>query len=353
MQQANDTKSEPLYSLPRPVELVQTLSASTQALTYIQQARTAAANIMQGRDNRLLVIAGPCSIHDDQAALDYAKRLQQAAQYFKDELLIVMRAYFEKPRTLLGWKGLISDPQLDGSFDICAGLKKARQLLLTLADLGLPAATEFLDTITPQYLSDLISWSAIGARTSESPAHRELASGLAMPVGFKNTTDGNIKIAIDAVNTAQHSHCYLGVSKDGTPAVISTKGNKHCHVILRGSRTDSNYDTKSIQETAAMLIDANLPPYVMVDCSHGNSMQNHQRQQDVVNALVTQLEKGSTSIAGVMLESHLMAGKQTLVPGQTLVYGQSITDACISWEETLPLLGKLADAVKARSLRSL
>jgi 3-deoxy-7-phosphoheptulonate synthase len=307
-----------------------------------RQSRQTAADIISGRDKRLLVIVGPCSIHDVSGALEYAALLKAAAHQFADTLFIVMRVYFEKPRTILGWKGLINDPHLDNTFDIHYGLRSARKLLLELIALGIPTATEFLDTIIPQYLSDLICWSAVGARTVESQTHRELASGLSMPVGFKNTTDGNIKIAIDGVISAGHAHHFLSISKQGIASVVHTSGNPDCHIILRGSNHSTNYSPQDIQQATQALQQKNLPPYLIVDCSHGNSMKNHSQQHVVVNTLVEQMQAGVKAIRGVMLESYLVAGKQTLTRGEPLIYGQSITDACLSWDETQELLERLS-----------
>jgi 3-deoxy-7-phosphoheptulonate synthase len=332
--------------LIKPIELINELPQSPRITETIQVARQSIAKILQGHDPRLMVIVGPCSIHDTNAALEYAHLLKEAADQYQDELLIVMRTYLEKPRTTVGWKGIISDPLLDGSFDINAGLKMARKLLLDINGIGLPTATEFLDTIIPQYLSDLISWVAIGARTTQSQMHRELASGLSMPVGFKNTTDGNFKIAIDAVHAARHAHHFLGITKEGVTSILSTTGNENCHIILRGSNSATNYSSENIKDAAAILKNTNLIPRLMVDCSHGNSMKDHQRQLLVVDSVCEQLISGTTEIFGVMLESNLVAGKQSHQHSGNLTYGQSITDACISWEETAPQLQKLALAVR-------
>jgi 3-deoxy-7-phosphoheptulonate synthase len=330
-----------------PIDLINELPLSLLAAEMIKEARLSVTKILKGEDRRLLVIAGPCSIHDSEAALEYAHLLKKTADIYADDLLIIMRMYLEKPRTTIGWKGIISDPLLDGSFDINYGLKIARKMLLDINAIGLPTATEFLDTIIPQYLSDLITWVAIGARTAESQTHRELASGLSMPVGFKNTTDGNVKIAIDAVHAASHSHHFLGISKDGVTSILSTEGNKDCHIILRGSNTTSNYAAENVKEAAEALKNANLTPRLVVDCSHGNSMKEHERQALVVDSIVEQLTNGTTEICGVMLESNLVAGKQSHHRGENLTYGQSITDACMSWDETIPLLKKLARGVQS------
>ncbi len=332
--------SQQLLMTPQALMTAQPLNAT--ALATVRLARDHINHIIQGKDRRLLVIVGPCSIHDTQAAMEYATLLKRAAEKFADDLCIVMRVYFEKPRTTIGWKGFISDPRLDGSFAINDGLALARQLLLELNQLGMPAGTEFLDTIIPAYLSDLIAWCAIGARTVESQTHRELASGLEMPVGFKNNTDGNIKVAIDAVSVAQHPHRFLGITQEGKPAIILTSGNPNCHVILRGSNTLPNYTANHVQETAGFLKDAGLMPRIMVDCSHGNSMKDEKRQRAVVRALIEQIKQGSTFINGVMLESNLVAGKQALQTKDALIYGQSVTDGCMGWEETLSVLEELA-----------
>lgn len=340
------------HLLITPHELIKSKPLSSSARATIHSARHNASHIIQGKDDRLLVIVGPCSIHNTLIALEYAALLQAAAEKFIDDLYIIMRVYFEKPRTTVGWKGLISDPELDESFAVNQGLILARELLLELNQLGMPAGTEFLDTIIPPYLSDLIAWCAIGARTVESQIHRELASGLAMPVGFKNNTDGNIKVAIDAVKVARHSHPFLGITQTGMPAMIRTAGNPVCHVILRGSNTAPNYAASHIQETALFLKESQLIPRVMVDCSHGNSMKDYKLQRTVVHALIDQLKKGSSFINGIMLESNLIAGKQEFQTKEALVYGQSITDGCIGWGDTLEILEELAMTIRARKLAS-
>jgi len=338
-------------TLITPAKLFKLLPLPPKIGKQVISARLAASQIMQGQDKRLLVIVGPCSIHDYAAALEYAHLLKKAAAFYADELLIVMRVYFEKPRTNLGWKGLIRDPYLNGSFDINHGLSLARKLLLDLGNLALPAATEFLDTITPQYLSDLISWSAIGARTSESQTHREFASGLAMPVGFKNTTDGNVQIAIDAVQAARHPHHYLSIAATGVTAIVVTPGNPNCHIVLRGAKHATNYSVTHIRDAVNALKKANLPAHLMVDCNHGNSSKNYLQQNYVVDSLAEQMASGANAICGVMIESNLVAGKQQL-EGKNLVYGQSITDGCISWDDTLIALEKLAYARLGNKLRS-
>jgi 3-deoxy-7-phosphoheptulonate synthase len=343
----NKLRTQAKHSLIAPAVLFDEYPLSLRAEETVLKTRQSVEDILQGRDDRLLVIVGPCSIHDSKAALEYANLLKEAITRFEKELCIVMRVYFEKPRTTVGWKGLISDPELNGSFEINDGLRLARKLLLKLNEMSVPAATEFLDPMVPQFLSDLISWSAIGARTSASPLHRELASGLSMPVGFKNTVDGNIGIAIDAVRVAALSHHYLSIDENGLPVIINTLGNEHGHIILRGGLHNTNYHAHDIAAAASLLKAANLIPRLIVDCSHGNSVKDYRRQKNVIASLITQIEKDSkTPICGIMLESHLVSGKQTLDANTPLTYGQSITDECLSWEETLPLLEQLASTKK-------
>jgi 3-deoxy-7-phosphoheptulonate synthase len=327
------------------------LPESAAAEQTVEQARRAVRDILFETDDRLLVVVGPCSIHDPGAALKYAELLKAAAEKFKADLQIVMRVYFEKPRTTVGWKGLINDPNLDESFEINKGLRTARRLLCDLNHMGVPAGCEFLDPISPQYISGLVSWGAIGARTTESQVHRELASGLSMPIGFKNGTDGTIKIAVDAVMSSARPHHFLGVTEQGLAGVVSTKGNPECHVILRGGATGPNYDAESIKSTADALEKAGLRRGLMVDCSHGNSSKDYKRQPVVAQALAEQLAAGSRDIIGVMLESNLVEGNQQIVSGQKLTYGQSVTDACINWDMTTPVLDGLAAAVRARRAR--
>ena len=335
-----------------PAILMEELPLTEHASHVVSRARREAEAILTGHDDRLLVVVGPCSIHDPKAALEYADRLQTAAERHAGELQIIMRVYFEKPRTTVGWKGLINDPHLDGSFDINNGVRMARRLLLELANRGLAAGTEFLDVITPQFIADLIAWGAIGARTTESQIHRELASGLSMPVGFKNGTDGNVQIAVDAIGAARHAHHFLSVTKQGISAIVTTRGNAHCHVILRGSNNGPNYDADAVAACAATLEKAGLPGRMMIDCSHGNSRKDHNRQPGVAAEIAAQVAAGSRAIAGLMLESHLREGKQNHTASTPLVYGQSITDACISWEATEPVLATLAEAVQARRARA-
>ncbi|HJW03549.1 MAG TPA: 3-deoxy-7-phosphoheptulonate synthase, partial [Azospira sp.] len=312
-------------------------------------ARQGIHRILHGADDRLLVVIGPCSIHDYDAALDYAKRLQKEAERLQDDLLVVMRVYFEKPRTTVGWKGLINDPRLDGSFRINEGLRLARKILLEINEQGLPCATEFLDTITPQYTADLIAWGAIGARTTESQVHRELASGLSCPVGFKNGTDGNVRIAVDAIRAASAPHHFLSVTKGGHSAIVSTAGNEDCHVILRGGK-GPNYDAASVDAACQDIAAAGLAARLMVDFSHANSRKQYQLQVEVAEDVGRQIAGGDDRIIGVMVESHLNEGRQDLSPDQPLAYGKSITDACIGWDDSLKVLDTLAQAVRARRL---
>jgi 3-deoxy-7-phosphoheptulonate synthase len=330
-----------------PVFLEEEMPTTETASATVHHTRREICEILAGRDRRLLVVCGPCSIHDPQAARGYASLLQAAIAEFSKELRIVMRVYFEKPRTTVGWKGLINDPHLDQSYKINDGLRLARRLLLDLAEMGVPAGTEFLDMITPQYLAGLVSWGAIGARTTESQVHRQLVSGLSCPVGFKNATSGDVQIAIEAVLSAAHPHTFLGHTKHGQSAIFVTTGNQDCHVILRGGRKTVNYTADAVAHVCDQLQKAGLPPRVMIDCSHANSNKDHTRQPAVCRDVAGQIAEGNRNIIGVMLESNLVAGAQKLVPGKPLVYGQSITDACMAWDETLELLGGLARAVRS------
>jgi 3-deoxy-7-phosphoheptulonate synthase len=343
-----DLRIESFRPLIPPAILLEELPLSERGSLTVARGREEIGRILEGRDDRLVVIVGPCSIHDPEAGRDYAGRLKAVADRLVADLCIVMRVYFEKPRTTVGWKGLINDPHLDGSFVINAGLHLARRLLLDLAERGLPAGCEFLDPISPQFTSDLVSWGAIGARTTESQVHRELASGLSMPVGFKNGTDGGIQIAIDAVRSAAHPHSFLGVTEQGLCAIVSTRGNPDCHVILRGGQSGPNYDAVSVQKTVSALRDAGLIPRLMVDTSHGNSEKDHRRQPLVGREIAAQVAQGETGIFGVMMESFLVEGRQDLVDRAALVYGKSVTDACIGWETTVPVLEELAEAVRSR-----
>ena len=351
--QTDDERIQETTVLPPPEHLIRFFPIqNTPVESLVSETRRTISNIMHGRgDDRLLVIVGPCSIHDPAAALDYARRLADVREQYKDTLEVVMRVYFEKPRTTVGWKGLINDPYLDGSYRIDEGLRIARQLLIDINRLGVPAASEFLDVISPQYIGDLISWGAIGARTTESQIHRELASGISAPIGFKNGTDRNIRIATDAIQSASHGHHFLSVQKNGQVAIVHTAGNKDCHVILRGGKTP-NYDAASVEAACADLEKAGLPASLMVDCSHANSLKQHERQKEVVADIAAQMSAGSKRIFGVMLESHLVAGAQKFTPGKDdvcgLNYGQSITDACIGWNDTLEVLGQLSQAVQTR-----
>jgi|SRR5271167_720488 len=330
-----------------PVFLDEELPITDTAAQTVHQARNQVRDILNGQDHRLIVVVGPCSIHDPKAAREYAGLLNQARRKLSQELHILMRVYFEKPRTTIGWKGLINDPHLDQSFKINDGLRMARHLLLDLADMGVPAGTEFLDMIVPQYLAGLVSWGAIGARTTESQLHRQLVSGLSCPVGFKNGTSGNVRIAIEAIQSATHSHCFLGHTKHGQSAIFVTTGNPDCHVILRGGRKAANYTADSIDQVCSLLQEAKLAPRVMVDCSHANSNRDYTTQPFVCRDVIKQIADGEHRIIGVMLESNLVGGAQTLVAGQPLTYGQSITDGCIAWDETLELLEELAESVRS------
>ena len=344
----DDLRIEGLGPLIPPAILMEQYPITEAASTTVAEGREAATRILRGQDARLVVVVGPCSIHDVAAAREYGTRLKALADDLREDLLVVMRVYFEKPRTTVGWKGLINDPRLDGSFRINEGLGVARGLLLDLANLGLGAGCEFLDTITPQFIADLVTWGAIGARTTESQVHRELASGLSMPVGFKNGTDGNVQIAVDAVRAASHPHHFLSVTKQGLAAIVATKGNDACHVILRGAVRRPNYHAEDVEVAAHALQRAGLPPRLMIDCSHGNSGKDHARQPAVARDIAAQIADGSPYVFGVMIESHLVAGRQDARPGQPLVYGQSITDACLAWDDTVPVLEELAKAVRAR-----
>ncbi|BFI95543.1 MAG: 3-deoxy-7-phosphoheptulonate synthase [Rhodanobacter sp.] len=343
----DDLRIRSIHPLATPAEVMDEYPATDAVLDTVGNARTALHRILAGADDRLAVVIGPCSIHDPRAALDYARRLAEQRARLGGELEIVMRVYFEKPRTTVGWKGLINDPDLDGSFRINKGLRVARQLLCDINALGMPAGCEFLDIISPQYLADLVAWGAIGARTTESQIHREMASGLSCPVGFKNGTDGNVKVAVDAVQAASHPHHFLAVTKQGQAAIAATRGNRDCHVILRGGKLP-NYDAASVESTCAAIGKAGLPARVMVDASHANSGKNPENQPRVIADIAAQIEAGEHRIVGAMVESHLVAGRQELVDGQTLTYGQSITDGCLGWDDSLRVLERLAAAVRRR-----
>ena len=331
-----------------PVFLEEELPITEAASATIYNARNEITAILKGQDDRILVLVGPCSIHDTKAACEYACLLESAIGEFSADLRIVMRVYFEKPRTTIGWKGLINDPYLDGTYKINDGLRLARRLLIDLAEMGVPTGTEFLDMISPQYIAGLVSWGAIGARTSESQVHRQLVSGVSCPVGFKNGTSGNVQIAIDAVLSASYSHTFLGHTHHGQSAIFVTTGNPDCHIILRGGRNMVNYTAECVAETSALMQRAGIPPRIMIDFSHANSGKDYKRQSIVCRDVAAQIAAGNRNIVGVMIESNLVAGAQKLVPGQPLVYGQSITDACIDWKGTHALLKELAAAVRSR-----
>ena len=343
----DDVRIAGIQEVIPPAELHAEFPIDEHASETVYQNREAIHKILHGEDDRLVVVVGPCSIHDPDAAREYAQRLKPLIEELSHDLCIVMRVYFEKPRTTVGWKGLINDPDMDESFRINKGLRLARGLLLDLARSGIPAGTEFLDLISPQYIADLVSWGAVGARTTESQGHRELASGLSCPIGFKNSTDGGFKIAIDAVHAASRPHVFMSLTKEGHSAIFSTRGNDDCHIILRGGK-EPNYDAASVQNAAEQLEKSGLRSSLMVDCSHANSNKDYNRQIDVCRDVAKQVSQGDKRIMGVMLESHLVEGRQDVVEGKELTYGQSVTDACISWESTEVLLRELAAAVKAR-----
>lgn len=343
----DDLRIDSITELLEPDALIREIPPSEQAQRTVNDARAAIHNILSGSDDRLLAVVGPCSIHDTKAAIDYAERLKATADAVQSEICVVMRVYFEKPRTIVGWKGLINDPYLDNTFQINEGLRLARGLLSELANMGLAAGTEYLDLISPQYLADLVSWGAIGARTTESQTHRELASGLSCPVGFKNATDGDVQVAVDAIRSASNPHHFLSVSKQGRSAIVKTKGNEDCHIILRGGKR-ANYDMFSVQDAADMLKKAGLQARIMIDASHANSRKIPARQIDVVTDIATQVARGNQAIFGLMIESNIEAGRQDVVDKASLKYGQSITDPCIAWEDTETLLHELASAVRTR-----
>ena len=349
LHRTDDLRITGLNPLISPAILAYYLPLTEQASELVASAREQAESILRGEDDRLLAVVGPCSIHDPGAALEYAEKLKQEADRLRDDLFVIMRVYFEKPRTIMGWKGLINDPKLDDSFDINLGLRIARGLLLDLANLGMPAGNEFLDTIIPQYIADLIAWGAIGARTTESQIHRELASGLSMPVGFKNGTGGSIQMALDAIQSALHPHHFLSVTKQGVSAIVSTAGNSSCHVILRGGKNGPNYEKQCIDETAKLLREQHLIESIMVDCSHGNSLKDYHNQPLVARNVADQLAAGCNVITAVMLESNLVEGNQKLTKDlQALTRGQSITDGCLGWDDTVKTLDVLAEGVRKR-----
>jgi 3-deoxy-7-phosphoheptulonate synthase len=343
----DDVRIREVKPLITPLDLISGLKESAYSTQNILATRKAIHQVLHQKDDRLLVIIGPCSIHDTEAGMEYARRLLDVRKNLSADLLIVMRVYFEKPRTTVGWKGLINDPHLDGSYDINEGLNRARKFLLDVNELGMPAGMEFLDTITPQYTADLISWGAIGARTTESQVHRELASGLSCPVGFKNGTDGGVQVAIDAIKTAQSPHHFLSFTKEGNSAIFSTTGNDDCHVILRGGKTP-NYAAASVNDVCTTLAEAGLTPMLMIDCSHANSSKDYTKQKEVARNIAGQVAAGDKRVIGVMIESHLNEGRQEHTPGKALAYGQSITDACLGWQDSIETLEVLAAAVRAR-----
>ena len=343
----DDLRINEIKELSTPQEVTGEIPRTLTATRVVMAARNAIHAILNGSDDRLLVVVGPCSVHDPVAAVDYAARLAALRERLCDRLEIVMRVYFEKPRTTVGWKGLINDPNLDGSFDINKGLRLARSVLSAINNLGLPAATEFLDVATPQYIADLVAWAAIGARTTESQIHRELASGLSCPVGFKNGTDGNVRIAAEAVKSASHPHHFMAVTKGGRSAIAATSGNEDCHIILRGG-SRPNYDQASMAAAATELVRAGVTPQLMIDASHANSSKKPENQPKVIADVASQISAGEQRIIGVMIESHLVAGRQDVLPGTALTYGQSITDGCIDWATTVETLNQLAEAVTAR-----
>ena len=349
--QTEDLRIDSIREVISPACVHEEYPISETAATTTFEARNAIHHVLSGQDDRVVVIVGPCSIHDPEAAVEYAQRLRKEVDRYRDDLVIVMRVYFEKPRTTVGWKGLINDPDLDKTFNINKGLRVARKLLLAINDAGVPAATEYLDLITPQYITDLISWGAIGARTTESQVHRELASGLSCPVGFKNGTDGNLRIAIDAIGATMRPHHFLSLTKQGHSAIFRTKGNEDCHIILRGGKTP-NYDQESVAQALGQLDKAGLKAQLMIDCSHANSEKKYQKQAQVSAAVAKQIAAGNRGIMGVMLESHLQEGRQDVDSDQPLVYGQSITDACIGWDQTESVLAELAAAVRSRRQQS-
>ena len=346
----DDLRIREIKELSPPSHLIREFPCTEEVGQVVFGARSAMHAILHGMDDRLIVVTGPGSIHDPQAALDYARRLKAERERLRDDLEIVMRVYFEKPRTTVGWKGLINDPDLDGSFRINHGLRVARELLMEINAMGLPAGCEYLDMITPQYIADLVAWGAIGARTTESQVHRELASGLSCPVGFKNGTDGNVRVAAEAIRAAQQPHHFLSVTKGGHSAIVSTKGNEDCHIILRGGSQSPNFDAASVEAACQELARNGLAQRLMIDASHANSGKRHENQLAVADAIARQLEAGESRIVGAMVESHLVAGRQDLVPGRPLVYGQSITDACLGWDDSVALLDRLAAGVRGRRL---
>lgn len=348
MKQTDDVRIAATKELISPAQIHEQFPVSEQAINFTHASRREIEKVMRGDDDRLVAVVGPCSIHDPKSALEYAGRLAKLREELIDDLLIIMRVYFEKPRTTVGWKGLINDPDLNNSYNVNKGLGIARQLLISINELGVPAGTEYLDLITPQYTADTVSWGAIGARTTESQCHRELASGLSCPVGFKNGTNGNLKIAVDAIAAASHSHHFMSVTKEGRTAIFNSTGNQYSHIILRGGNNQPNYSAKDVETAASMLEEADLRPNIMVDFSHANSFKDPTRQHQGCDDVCEQLSKGERRIFGVMIESHLVEGRQKVESGKELTYGQSITDGCIGWQETEQLCRKLANAIRSR-----
>ncbi|HVW26297.1 MAG TPA: 3-deoxy-7-phosphoheptulonate synthase [Polyangiaceae bacterium] len=352
MERTRNLRVESVRPLLSPAILLEEVPVTDHAAHVLLEGRKQTSRILHGEDDRLLVVVGPCSIHDPEGGLEYASHLRKVARELEDDLCIIMRVYFEKPRTTLGWKGLINDPYLDETFQINEGLRRARRFLLQIAELGLPSGTEFLDPITPQFIADLVAWGAIGARTTESQVHRQLSSGLSMPIGFKNGTYGTVQLAVDAVVSAAHPHRFLGVTEQGLAAIVQTTGNPDCHVILRGGTSGPNFDEPSVTKAAELLRKAGLRPSVLVDCSHGNSNKDFRKQPEVAHEIARQVSGGSDAVFGVMIESFLREGRQDLTDPTNLVYGQSVTDACLGWDATLPILVELATAVRERRSRT-
>jgi 3-deoxy-7-phosphoheptulonate synthase len=348
----DDVRIDTLKPLLPPAILMEEIPLGEAQSRAVAESRTEVADIIDGKDDRLVIVVGPCSIHDPEAGLEYARRLKAIVPDLNGELKVVMRTYFEKPRTTVGWKGLINDPKLDGSFAINQGLRVARTFLRDVVDIGLPTALEFLDPITPQFMADLVSWGAIGARTTESQVHRELASGLSMPVGFKNGTGGTVQIAADAVRSAAEPHHFLSVTKQGLAAIVATKGNPHCHVILRGGSNGPNYGAEAVESAVSLLQKNKLPGKLMIDTSHANSGKDPSRQPDVADAIAAQVAAGSRAIFGVMIESFLVPGRQEIGERSSMTFGQSVTDGCLGWDTTVPVLEKLADSVRQRRARA-
>lgn len=348
MRQTDDIRIAGTKELVSPAQILEQFPISEKATKTTLTGRREIQQIMAGVDDRLVVVVGPCSIHDPKSALEYAGRLAKLRSELEDDLVIVMRVYFEKPRTTVGWKGLINDPDLNNSYNVNKGLGIARQLLISINELGVPAGCEYLDLITPQYTGDVVAWGAIGARTTESQCHRELASGLSCPVGFKNGTNGNLKIAVDAIGAASHPHHFLSVTKEGRTAIFSSTGNEFCHIILRGGNNEPNYSAKHVSESANLLTQASLQPNIMIDFSHANSFKTPERQREGCDDVCQQLERGENRVFGVMIESHLVGGSQKVVIGEPLTYGQSITDGCIGWEQTEEFCRNLANAIRSR-----